>query len=161
MPRSAYRGAGSLGTYVPNAVWQPVYDALIYSVRKTGARVLLVGVPKTNGFVSMRTGDELYQDRVAFQSFGVIIAADCEGSTNAIFVPIKVLNTIAAAQATGTAQTLSCADTPGAQDNILTPAEILVIDGLYKTAEDIEPGLRGGPVQARLERDAMIVEALN
>jgi septum site-determining protein MinC len=40
-------------------------------------------------------------------------------------------------------------------------AEILVIDGLYKTAEDIEAGLRGGPVQARLERDAMIVEALN
>ncbi len=40
-------------------------------------------------------------------------------------------------------------------------AEILVIDGLYKTAEDIEAGLRGGPVQARLDRDAMIVEALN
>ena len=38
--------------------------------------------------------------------------------------------------------------------------EILVIDGLYKTAEDIEAGLRGGPLQARLERDAMIVEAL-
>jgi septum site-determining protein MinC len=40
-------------------------------------------------------------------------------------------------------------------------AEILVIDGLYKTAEDIEASLRGGPVQARLERDAMIVETLN
>ncbi len=38
--------------------------------------------------------------------------------------------------------------------------EILVIDGLYKTAEDIEAGLRGRPLQARLERDAMIVEAL-
>lgn len=40
-------------------------------------------------------------------------------------------------------------------------AEILVIDGLYKTAEDIEAGLRGASVQARLDRDAMIVEALN
>jgi septum site-determining protein MinC len=40
-------------------------------------------------------------------------------------------------------------------------AEVLVIDGLYKTADDIEASLRGGPVQARLERDAMIVEALN
>ena len=130
VPRSAYRGAGALGTYVPNAVWQPVYDMLIDSVRKTGARVLLAGVPKTNGFVSLRTGDELYQDRVAFESFGVIIAADCQGSGNAIFVPIKVLNTIGAAQATGTAQTLSCADTPGAQDNILTPAEVQLIDGV-------------------------------
>jgi lysophospholipase L1-like esterase len=130
VPRSAYRGAGAIGTYVPNAVWQPVYDALIDSVTKTGAKVLLVGVPKTDGFVSMRTGDELYQDRVAFQSYGVIIAADCQGSTNAIFVPIKVLNTIGAAQATGTAQTLSCSDTPGAQDNILTPAEVQLIDGV-------------------------------
>ncbi len=40
-------------------------------------------------------------------------------------------------------------------------AEILVINGLYKTSEDIEAGLRGGPVQAQLDRDAMIVEALN
>lgn len=130
VPRAAYRGAGALGTYVPNAVWQPVYDRLIDSVKKTGAKVLLVGVPKTNGFVSLRTGDELYQDRAAFQSYGVIIAANCEASANAIFIPIKVLNTIGAAQATGTAQTLSCEDTPGAQDNILTPAEVQLIDGV-------------------------------
>lgn len=130
VPRAAYRGAGALGTYVPNAVWQPVYDRLIDSVKKTGAKALLVGVPKTNGFVSLRTGDELYQDRVAFQSFGVIVAADCQGSANVIFVPLKVLNTIGAAQATGTAQTLSCADTPGAQDNILSPAEVQLIDAV-------------------------------
>ena len=35
-----------------------------------------------------------------------------------------------AAQATGTAQTLSCTDTPGAQDNILTPADIQTVDGV-------------------------------
>ena len=129
-PKAGYRGAAAQGTFVPNAVWQPVYDALIDSVKKTGAKVLLVGVPKTNGFVSLRTGDELYADRAAFQSFGVIIAADCQGSANSIFVPIKVLNAVGAAQATGTAQTLSCADTPGAQDNILTPADVQVINGV-------------------------------
>jgi hypothetical protein len=129
-PKAAYRGAASAGTFVPNAVWQPVYDALIDSVKKTGAKVLLVGVPKTNGFVSLRTGDELYADRAAFQSFGVIIAADCQGSANSIFVPIKVLNAIGTAQATGSAQTLSCTDSPGAQDNILTPADVLLIDGV-------------------------------
>jgi len=130
VPKAGYRGAASAGTFVPNAVWQPVYDALIDSVKKTGAKVLLVGVPKTNGFVSLRTGDELYQDRAAFQNFGVIISPNCQGNTNAIFVPIKVLNTIGAAQATGSAQTLSCADTPGAQDNILTPGDIALIDGV-------------------------------
>jgi hypothetical protein len=129
-PKAGYRGAASAGTFVPNAVWQPVYDALIDSVKKTGAKVLLVGVPKTNGFVSLRTGDELYADRAAFQSFGVIIAGDCQGSANSIFVPLKVLNAIGAAQATGSAQTLSCTDTPGAQDNILTPADVQLIDGV-------------------------------
>jgi hypothetical protein len=129
-PKAGYRGAASTGTFVPNAVWQPVYDALIDSVKKTGAKVLLVGVPKTTGFVSLRTGDELYADRAAFLGFGVIIAADCQGSTNSIFVPIKVLNAVGAAQATGTAQTISCTDTPGAQDNILTPADVQLIDGV-------------------------------
>src|ERR1700681_783428 len=129
-PKAGYRGAAAQGTIVPNTVWQPVYDLLIDSVKKTGAKVLLVGVPKSNGFVSLRTGDELWADRAAFQNFGVIIAADCQGSANSIFVPIKVLNAIGAAQATGQPQTLSCTDSPGAQDNILTPADIQLIDGV-------------------------------
>src|ERR1051325_11344630 len=77
-PKAGYRGAAAAGTFVPNAIWQPVYDQLIDSVKKTGAKVLLAGVPKTTGFVSIRTGDELYQDRAEFQAFGVIIAADCQ-----------------------------------------------------------------------------------
>jgi hypothetical protein len=129
-PKAAYRGAASAGTFVPNALWQPVYDALIDSVKKTGAKALLVGLPKTTGFVSLRTGDELYLDRAAFLNFGVVIAPDCQGSANAIFVPIKVLNAVGAAQASGQAQTLSCTDTPGAQDNILTPADLGVVNGV-------------------------------
>jgi hypothetical protein len=129
-PRAGYRGAAAQGTYVPNAIWQPVYDNLIDSVKKTGAKVILSGVPNTSGFVSLRTGDELYQDRAAFQSYGVIVAADCQGSANVIFTPSKVLGLVGAAQATGTAQTLSCTDTPGAQDNILTPADVQVVDGV-------------------------------
>lgn len=131
IPRTGYRGAAfASGTFIPNNVWQPVYDALIDSVKKTGAKVLLVGVPQTTGFVSIRSGDELYQDRVNFQKYGVIISSDCQGSPNVIFVPIKVLNAVGAAQATGTAQTLSCTNTPGAQDNILTPADVQLIDGV-------------------------------
>lgn len=40
-------------------------------------------------------------------------------------------------------------------------AELLAIDGLYRTAEDIGPALRGRAVQAWLENDAMIVAALD
>jgi septum site-determining protein MinC len=36
-------------------------------------------------------------------------------------------------------------------------AEMLAIDGLYKTADDIEPNLRGRPVQAWLDGDTMRV----
>jgi hypothetical protein len=131
-PKAGYRGAAAQGTIVPNAVWQPVYDLLIDSVKKTGAKVLLVGVPKSDGFVSLRAGDELYQDRLAFQNFGVTIAADCEGSANLILVPIKVVTAVATAQATGQAQTLSCSDIPGAQDNILTPADVQTLDALIE-----------------------------
>ena len=40
-------------------------------------------------------------------------------------------------------------------------AELLAIDGLYRTAEDIGPALRGRAVQAWLENDAMIVAAID
>jgi septum site-determining protein MinC len=40
-------------------------------------------------------------------------------------------------------------------------AEILVIDGLYKTADDFDPGLRGTPVQARLDQDVMNIQTMN
>ena len=140
-PKAGYRGAAAQGSVVPNSVWQPVYDQLIDSVKKTGAKVMLVGVPKTTGFVSLRTGDELYQDRAAFQSFGVIIAADCQGSPNSIFVPIKVTTAVATAQATGQPQTLSCTDQPGQQDNILTPADIqalnAIIDGMNSHIQSV------------------------
>ncbi len=39
-------------------------------------------------------------------------------------------------------------------------AEILVIDGLYKTADEFDQALRGAPVQARLDRDVMNIEAM-
>ncbi len=39
-------------------------------------------------------------------------------------------------------------------------AELLAIDGLYKTAEEIDPGLWGRPAQARLEGDAMLISLI-
>lgn len=157
-PNAGYRGAAAQGTFVPNSVWQPVYDALIDSVKKTGAKVLLVGVPKTNGFVSLRTGAELYQNRAEFQNFGVIIAPDCQGSPNAIFVPIKVTTAVGTAQATGQPQTLSCSDTPGAQDNILTPADVALIDGVIDGMNSHIQSLAQANGWAYLDLDAVWVQ---
>lgn len=40
-------------------------------------------------------------------------------------------------------------------------AELIAIGGYYKTAEDIEPGLRGNAVQLWLEGDSIMAEKLN
>lgn len=40
-------------------------------------------------------------------------------------------------------------------------AELLAIDGLYKTADDMEPKLRGKAVQAWLDGDAMVLAVLD
>jgi lysophospholipase L1-like esterase len=127
LPAAAYRTAF---TFVPNAVWQPVYTQVLDSVKKTGAKVLLVGVPNVSSIVSFRTGDELWQNRAEFQNFGVLINADCQGSANLIFVPIKVATAVGTAQATGTAFNLSCTDAPGTQDQILTPGDVATITGV-------------------------------
>ncbi|MFL5509892.1 MAG: hypothetical protein ACJ79J_09915 [Gemmatimonadaceae bacterium] len=123
-PAAAYR---TPYTFVPNSVWQPVYAQVLDSVKKTGAKALLVGVPNVSSIVSFRTGDELWQDRAEFAGFGVAINADCQGNANLIFVPLKVATAVGTAQATGTAFNLSCTDSPGAQDNILTPADVATI----------------------------------
>ena len=39
-------------------------------------------------------------------------------------------------------------------------AELLAIDGLYKTAEDMEPQLRGQSVQLWLDGDTIMAEKL-
>jgi septum site-determining protein MinC len=40
-------------------------------------------------------------------------------------------------------------------------AELLAIDGYYRTAEEIDPRLRGQPMQAWLDGDVMMITALN
>lgn len=40
-------------------------------------------------------------------------------------------------------------------------AELLAIDGVYKTAEDMAPNLRGQSVQLWLEGDSIMAERLN
>ena len=131
LPAARYR---TPFTYVPNAVWQPVYAEVLDSVKKTGAKALLVGVPNVSSIVSFRTGDELWQDRAEFINFGVVINPDCQGNANLIFVPLKVATAVGTAQATGTAFNLSCTDQPGTQDNILTPTDVAaitaVVDGM-------------------------------
>jgi hypothetical protein len=126
-PAQAYRQPANTYTFIPAAVWQPEYDAIVDSVAKTGARALLVTVPDVSSLPSVRRGRELAADRATFQAFGVIVSPDCDANENAIFVAVKVPGLVGRAQATQTPQTLSCTDAPGQVDYVLTPTDLQTI----------------------------------
>jgi lysophospholipase L1-like esterase len=158
LPATAYRG--TTFTYVPNNIWQPVYAQVLDSVRKTGARALLVGVPNVSSIVSFRTGDELWQNRAEFGNFGVVINADCQGSTNLIFVPTKVGTAVATAQATGTPFNFSCTDAPGAQDNILTPADVATVTAVVAGMNSFIQSQAAANGWAFLDLNAVLARAI-
>jgi lysophospholipase L1-like esterase len=125
---TAYRQPDNTYTYFPTSLWQPQYDAIVDSIAKTGAKALLVSVPLIPNIVGVYPGDDFYQDRAAFASFGITIAADCNGNTNSIFAITKVLTALATRPTT-----LSCTDNPSAFDFILTPSDTTFVNGLIRT----------------------------
>ena len=126
IPATAYRQPDGTFSYYPISVWQPQYDAIVDSIAKTGAKALLVSVPRIPNLVGMYPGDDFYLQAAAFQQFGIVVNPDCQGSTNQIYAFQKVLVALASPKP----YNLSCTDTPGAFDQILTPSDITFIDGL-------------------------------
>lgn len=116
-------------TYVPATVFGPVYASIADSVKVSKARAILFTVPKVTNMVSMRAGSELAADRAAFATFGIAVAASCDGSANLVFTGSVVPALVARAQLTGALQTLSCDDVPGAADGVLTPADVATLNG--------------------------------
>jgi lysophospholipase L1-like esterase len=126
IPAAKYRQPDGTFTYYPITVWQPEYDAIVDSVAKTGAKALLVSVPKIPSLVGLYPGDDFWNDRAAFQSFGIIVNVDCQDNTNQIYALPKVLGTLAATKPAN----FSCSDNPAAADFILTPTDITIINNL-------------------------------
>jgi hypothetical protein len=119
---------------VPLQVWQPLYDAVLDSVQKVAKMAVLVGlVGDASHFPGFRRGAELWDDRLEFAALNVAVAADCNGSANLLFIPIRVELAVLtgaqlAAQHLGPF-TLSCAaGGPLDQDLVLTPAELAVVN---------------------------------
>jgi lysophospholipase L1-like esterase len=127
IPATRYRQPDGTFTFYPITVWQPEYDAIVDSVAKTGAKALLVSVPKIPSLVGLYPGDDFWNDRAAFQSFGIIVNADCQGNTNQIYALPKVLGALAT---NPKPVNFSCTDNPAAADFILTPADITTINDL-------------------------------
>jgi hypothetical protein len=128
VPAAAYRQPDNTFTFYPIALWQPQYDAIVDSVAKTGAKALLVSVPLIPSLVGVYPGDDFYQQAAAFQSFGVVVNADCQGNTNLIYAFGKVFTALGSPKP----YNFSCTDNPQAADFILTSADTAFIDGLIR-----------------------------
>lgn len=116
-------------TYVPATVFAPVFAAIADSVKLTGAKVVLVSVPKVTSLYALRPAAELWNDRVELATFGVNVTGDCGTSANFVFTGALIPRLAAAYSTTGVAQNLSCTDVPGTADAILTAADITLLDG--------------------------------
>jgi len=117
-------------TYVPAAVAAPVVAAIADSIAKSGARAVILSVPRVTKLPAFRTGSAIAAQRTALVALGVTVAADCDGSANLVNVAGKIPPLVLRAIAAGTAQVLSCADSAGAADQVLLPADAATLDAV-------------------------------
>ena len=129
VPAAAYRQADNTFTFYPITLWQPQYDAIVDSVAKTGAKAMLVSVPLIPSLVGVYPGDDFYLQAAAFQSFGIVVNADCQGNTNLIYAFGKVLTALGSPTKP---YNFSCTNNPSAADFILTPADTAFVDDLIR-----------------------------
>ena len=122
----------SAAEIVPFAAWEPEYRAVVSRVDTAAKHAVLVGlVNDVRNFPSFRTGAELWTARATFAPLNVAVSADCENSTNLLFIAVRV--PVAAATGAfyhkhGLGQfTLSCANAPSStnfQDYVLDATDV-------------------------------------
>lgn len=120
-------------TYVPFPYFAQAFNAVLNAVASASSNVLVVGL-MTDGrkLPAFRRGDEIWADRLEFAALHVDVSSDCEGSGNWINVSIKSLQMAfdgASAAANNEPNvTYSCANVAGTQDQVLTPADMEVLN---------------------------------
>lgn len=123
-------------TFLPFPLFAQAFDAVVGTVGAGVDKVLILGF-LTNGpnLPALRRGDEVWADRAEFSALHVDVSPNCEGNGNYINVSVKALNMVFTAAFTSTHglpnPVFSCADTPGAQDQVVTPAEIAMLGALF------------------------------
>jgi lysophospholipase L1-like esterase len=119
---------------VPVSVWEPQYREVVARVDAVAKHAVLVGLLNdVRSFPAFRTGAEFWNARATFAPFNVAINANCESSTNLLFVPFIVptaVGTGAYYARNGLGQyTLSCANAPApAEDYILDATDVAAVN---------------------------------
>ena len=148
----ARSGIALPGALVPMSEFAPLYTQLVTTVASTAKYGIVVGLIRdVASFPAFRRGSELYADRATFlAAFNVAVSADCDGSDNLLFVPVRVPTAVA----TGAfmrrnglgVHTMSCAGAPAhVQDYVLTPSEAAIVNAqlaemsahIRATADDV------------------------
>ncbi len=130
-------------TIYPTAAWIPLFDALVDTAMTSTKSVLLTGLIRDVGtFPSFRHGSEIFADApTLLAAFHVIVANDCDGSANLMFVPVRLPTAISIGLYNRPHAlapfVLSCADRGyGVQDYVLTPSEAAVVNGTMAVMSD-------------------------
>ncbi len=117
---------GRTSAMTPFNDWTADYDQIIASVKSTGARAVLVGLPaNAANFPSVRRAREIWNQWPYLLGLGISVSSNCYFSSNYIFLPGYLLKLMASAPTTAT-----CSDIPGAVDYVLTPSEMNAINSL-------------------------------
>jgi hypothetical protein len=138
---------GTSGLVAPGVTVVPVpffiapYDALLNALGVAGTKAVLVGLPRdATHLPALRRADEIWADRAEFAALHVDVSPGCETSGNYINVSILSLNmAFAGAQAAAQGQpnvVYSCDDRPNTPDLILTPADIVTLNGMLAQMDD-------------------------
>jgi lysophospholipase L1-like esterase len=119
---------------VPVAAWEPQYRQVVARVDAAAKHAVLVGlVNDVRSFPAFRTGAEFWNARATFAPFNVAINANCENSTNLLFVPFIVPTAVGtgayyARNALGQ-YTLSCTNNTGlVEDYILDATDVAAVN---------------------------------
>lgn len=115
---------GRASAMTPYADWERDFDQVVDSVRVTGARAVLVGLPNdAANFPSVRRAREFFSQWPYLLPLGVSVSLSCYFSSNYVFVPGYVLTLVSKTPTTAT-----CADVPGAADYVITPSDMAAIN---------------------------------
>lgn len=119
---------------VPVSAWEPQYRQVVARVDAAAKHAVLVGLLNdVRSFPAFRTGAELWNARATFAPFNVAISADCENSTNLLFVPFIVPTAVGTGAYYGRQgygqYTQSCANAAApAEDYILDAADVAAVN---------------------------------
>jgi hypothetical protein len=123
------------GSIFPPNLWAPLYDQVLDAVGATTKMAVLVGLPSNiANLPALRSGNDLWLDRLEFAAVNIAIQADCNASPNQIFLPLAIGTALqAAAQLAALHQgplPFSCTGSanPAQADFILTPAELGIVN---------------------------------